>query len=79
MRGLRQSLTLQKCQRSLLVVMPGSSIQATIDALRETLADLEHQAASDDLARLKSILLLRIADLESHRDSTPVAPPVNET
>ena len=58
--------------------MLGSSIQATIDALRVTLTDLEHLAASDDLTHLKSILLLRIADLESYRDSAPVTPPANE-
>jgi hypothetical protein len=48
--------------------MLGSSIHATIKALRITLADLQHLAPSDELTQLRRILLLRIAELESGSD-----------
>jgi len=57
--------------------MPRPPIQATIDAFHAALVDLGHIAASDELTQLKRILLLRIAELESLRDSAP-APPLND-
>jgi hypothetical protein len=58
--------------------MPGTPIHVTIGALRTTLSELEHQVPSDELTQLKRILLLRIAELESHSNSGATAKPLKD-